>query len=684
VTLKSANLIVATNSVVAMLLALYIGLSIDLPRPYWSVLTVYVVSQPLSGALRSKGLYRVLGTIVGGIAAVLIVPTFVNSPEVFTLVMALWAGLCLFVSLLDRTPRAYAFMLSGYTAAIIGFPSVADPSAIFPTAVARVEEISLGIVCATVVHSVFFPRDVSAFLGDRVDAYLRDAATTASEALQRSRESLQRRFRHTLAERVTELKLLSTHLPFDTVSHRARVNGVRALQDRLAILLPLLTAVEDRLAALRATSASTPAFDQLVADIAAWSRTPSRAAAEALRARCEALAPRIGAERGAEPAEWGALLRLSAALRLFELVGALQDAAELAAYIRNPGARPGAHLLQLLRPRQRAPLHSDPGLAALSGLALVGAVLLCCFAWIVTAWPEGSSAALFATIAASIFATQDDPAPALRSFLMFTAAAIPLSGLYVFGILPQVHGFVMLAAVLTPPFFLLGYLQADPRYAPKVTPFVMGFAGSLGLQETYSADFPSFAGSAFGQVAGVGITLIVIRLFRTFGVDWSVRRILRRGRKDLAGLSSSRLGADQAAWTSTMLDRVGLITAKLSLAEPSEASDVDSGLADLRVGLNVVDLRKARETLHRHPTLAFDRVLQGVSAHFDHLARSGRRTPPPLWLLTAIDRAFVELESAPAITARVRGFAALVGLRRNLFPGAAPSDRQPVALRTAS
>ena len=129
--LRPASLLFSINCLIATLLALYIAFSIGLPRPYWAMLTVYITSQPLTGALRSKAFYRVVGTVLGGIAAVVIVPTFVNAPALMALVIAAWVGLCLYVSLLDRTPRAYIFMLAGYTAAIIGFPSVGAPQAVF-------------------------------------------------------------------------------------------------------------------------------------------------------------------------------------------------------------------------------------------------------------------------------------------------------------------------------------------------------------------------------------------------------------------------------------------------------------------------------------------------------------------------------------------------------------------------
>ena len=91
---------------------------------------------------------------------VAIVPNLVDAPELTTLAIMLWVALCVFVSLLDRTPRSYMFVLSGYTAALIGFPSVLAPDTVFDTAVSRVEEITLGVVCAAIVHSLIFPKSV--------------------------------------------------------------------------------------------------------------------------------------------------------------------------------------------------------------------------------------------------------------------------------------------------------------------------------------------------------------------------------------------------------------------------------------------------------------------------------------------------------------------------------------------
>jgi uncharacterized membrane protein YccC len=149
-----SSVLFSLNCLAATLLALLIGFWLDLPRPYWAVLTIYIVSQPLTGSVRSKALFRVVGTFLGAAFAVLVVPPLVDAPVLLILAMAAWVGLCLTISLLDRTPRAYVVMLAGYTATLVAFPTVDHPDQIFDIAVSRVEEITLGILCATLTHSL--------------------------------------------------------------------------------------------------------------------------------------------------------------------------------------------------------------------------------------------------------------------------------------------------------------------------------------------------------------------------------------------------------------------------------------------------------------------------------------------------------------------------------------------------
>jgi hypothetical protein len=71
----------ALRTFAAAALALYISLVAGLTNPYWAVATVFIVANPLAGSATSKAVYRIIGTVVGGIATVVIVPNLVNEPE---------------------------------------------------------------------------------------------------------------------------------------------------------------------------------------------------------------------------------------------------------------------------------------------------------------------------------------------------------------------------------------------------------------------------------------------------------------------------------------------------------------------------------------------------------------------------------------------------------------------------
>ncbi|RZA17433.1 MAG: FUSC family protein, partial [Proteobacteria bacterium] len=108
----------------ASMIALYIAMLLQMPRPYWAMATVYIVSSPFVGPTSSKAVYRAVGTFTGAAAAVLFVPLFVQTPFLLATVIALWTGTLLYLSLHLRTANSYAFMLSGYTLPLIALPVV--------------------------------------------------------------------------------------------------------------------------------------------------------------------------------------------------------------------------------------------------------------------------------------------------------------------------------------------------------------------------------------------------------------------------------------------------------------------------------------------------------------------------------------------------------------------------------
>jgi uncharacterized membrane protein YccC len=651
----------SVNSFAAAMLALYIGFALGLPRPYWAMTTAYIVSQPLAGAVRSKAVYRVLGTLLGAAAAVAFVPALVNAPVLLTLALALWVGGCLTISLLDRTPRSYLLMLAGYTAAIIGFPSVNQPGAIFDVAVWRVVEIGLGIVCATLTHSLIFPRPVGAVLKDRLATWLGEADRWALDVLKgQDAEAIARDRRH-LAAAASEIQMLAVHLPFDTSRLRETTGVVRALHERMLLLIPLLSGLADRMDALR--EVRDDRVRAALNAVAAWIEGgASRDQGLDLIERLNDLAAR---RRGSA---WESLLIESLLVRLSETVRALAESHALMARLDNPDAPLSPGLDAAARAKGMRPMHADLPLALLSGGAAVIAIVLASATWILSGWGDGASAPIMAAVFCCFFAAMDDPVPAIKSFGLFTLASLPLSALYMFAILPAIDGFPMLLLVMAPPLLFIGLYIPDPKRMGAALAMLIGFCNALTLQETFSADFASFLNGNLAQFVGLLFAIMVTAGLRSMGVDVSARRLLVRTWRGLSRLARARQAPERAAFAAILVDRLGMLTPKL--AEAGERHDfvgVDA-LRDLRVGMNLVAVQTARSDLPPEGKSQLDAALDGVGDHFAALA-AGKADKPGDDLLTRIDAALRGLSIAPAASA-VQGVSGLVGLRRNLFPEA--------------
>ncbi|WP_163022237.1 FUSC family protein, partial [Pseudomonas viridiflava] len=175
----------------ASMLALYIALLMEMPRPYWAMATVYIVSSPFVGPTSSKALYRAAGTLAGAAASVLLVPMFVQTPFLLAVVVGLWTGTLLFLSLHLRTANSYALMLAGYTMPLISLPVVDNPQAVFEIAVSRTEEIFLGIICAAVVGAMFWPRRLAPVFQATTEKWFSDAASYSVRILLRTGDPLE-------------------------------------------------------------------------------------------------------------------------------------------------------------------------------------------------------------------------------------------------------------------------------------------------------------------------------------------------------------------------------------------------------------------------------------------------------------------------------------------------------------
>ncbi|MEH2479642.1 putative membrane protein YccC [Nitrobacteraceae bacterium AZCC 2146] len=661
---RHADIIFSLKTFAAAVMALLIALAMDLPRPYWALATVYIASQPLAGATRSKAFFRVAGTLIGAAASVALVPNLVNAPELLSLGIALWVGLCLYLSLLDRTPRGYMFMLAGYTVALIGFPSVSEPAAIFDTVLARSEEIILGILCASIVSTIVLPRGVGPAVASRVDSWLASARKLSQSVLAgHGADKATREQRLRLAADAVEIDTLSDHLAYDRTVDREAARWLRALRLRMLMLLPLLSSIGDRIDALGADVCATqPKLMSLVDDLSRWvaGDDTEREPPDQLRAAIAAQLPKLHAA-----SSWEQIMVVSLLMRMRELVDISQDCRVLNQAIAAGGRPPGAKLAFHPEAGVAPVRHVDHGMALWSAAGAVLAILLCCAFWIASGWVDGASAPMMAAVGCSFFATMDDPAVGLRGFAKWSLVSMIIVAAYLFAILPGITNIEMLLVVLAPAFLLFGFLIARPATFFIGMLLAANTASLMAIQSTYSADFSAFANSSIAFFVGTEISALTILLARSVGAEWSVRRLMRKGWTALALAAERRGNRDRAAFAGLMIYRIGLLAPRLAALPDSDLRNVDN-LRELRVGLNIVDLRRARHGMSPRSLRAMDAMLDELAADFR--SYEGGAMPPEL--LADIDHALAEAMTETGDEVRGDALIGLVEIRRGLFPEA--------------
>lgn len=664
----------SVKAYLASMLAIYISLSIGLERPYWAFLTSYIVAQPLAGAVVSKAMFRVVGTFVGAGMAVILVPNLVQTPELLVVGTGAWLALCVFVSLLDRTPRSYAFVLAGYTAVLIVLPSVDVPETIFTVASLRVQEITIGIVCSSFVHALVFPRSVSAFMLQRVSTILDDAERWSRDSLQAEPDAAIDKERQRLALDVTELHQLSIHLPYESTRIAPRIRTVRALQDQLSLIMPLGAAVTDRIAQLDGAKAIPAEVGDLLADVRNWfeqlnamSLAEREEAAVALQQRSRALEPEVRPD-----ASWNELILLSLLSRLSALIGAHRDCRILAEQLGTPSTRPvSPRAAELVEGRRGRELHVDVGGATRGAIGAFLTIVIGCALWIGSGWHEGATAVMLAGVFTALFAAAPDPLAPLRTFFTGTFVATLIGLLYGFVLLPRLDGFAEYALAMAPMLLMLGALMQSPRWAGIALPMLLGLGSPVLVSDQYVGGFASFVNGAFAQLVGILYAIVVIRLLNSTGTRAAIRRTVRAGWADIAERANLMSPPDVRAWINRMLDRIALLAPRLAMAGRSPGAPLYDALRDLRTGVAIGELRELRLDMPPSRQGPLTDVLQKVGEYYRGLDPD-RPAPADPILLEDIDIAMTAVLNDEDPQLSRAGALGLVSLRRNLFPTSAP------------
>ncbi|MBP5958192.1 FUSC family protein [Pseudomonas anatoliensis] len=597
----------------AAFLTLWLAMRLELPQPRTAMITVFIVMQPQSGQVFAKSFYRFLGTLAGSAMMVTLIALFAQNTELFLGSLVIWVGICSAGAARCRNFRAYGFVLAGYTAAMVGLPALAHPDGAFMAAVWRVLEISLGILCATVISAAILPQTASAAMRNALYQRFGVFALFVTDGLRgRSKtESFEATNVRFIAEAVG-LEGLRSVTVFEDPHMRRRNGRLSRLNSEFMGITTRFNALHQLLERLRGNgeehvvAAIRPGLQDLAEVLDSFSgralTSPDAARlATALATYKEGLPARVRSLRAtfqeSEPSDAEQLDFHTAYELLYRFVDDLHSYAQTHASLAD-------HRHERERWDEPFTPQTNWWAAAASGIRASFILIVLGSYWVATAWPSGATMTLIA--AATVGLSAATPNPKRMAFQMACGTFLgALIGFFeMFFIFPWIDGFPLLCVMLAPVIVLGSFLTSRPQYAGVGLGLLIFFStGSVPDNLTVYNPY-TFINDYIAMVIGMLVCAAAGAIILPPNSRWLWQRLEQDLREQVVYAISGKLKGLASSFESRTRDLLHQAYG-LAAGEPKVQKNLLRWMfVVLEVGHAIIELRKEQAILPVHPAYA--------------------------------------------------------------------------------
>ncbi|OOG48503.1 FUSC family protein [Rhodanobacter sp. C01] len=587
------------KSLLAIYLAAWLAMWLQLEQPSTTMITVSIVMHPHSGMVLAKSFYRAIGTLAGSLFGLALMSLFPQQRELFLLSLSLWVALCAGGATLYRNFMSYGFVLAGYTAAIVTLPAINNPLGVFDSAVMRVSEVLLGIVVAAVVSDLVWPERLRLLLRQSAQAqfnmfidFVRDSTAGHLPRAQMEHANL------ALARAAVRLEDMRASVIFEDPEVHARSTRMRLLNQRYMAAATSFQSLHHLINRLQRSGSPSVAdalirlYRPLAEALSPGLAQQHQSAVLASRlAECVAQLPaRVAVLRAPLMASLAQLEFDTGAVLLQRFATELRDFAVLEGSLREAKVRGSVEKVHFLRG------NDIPG--ALVGVLRTFLTMAALSAfWLASGWPFGASAMLLATIFSGLLAASPSPLSAATHTLLGYAAGMLAAFVVVYGLLPGSNDFVSLIGA-SAGFMLIGpYLSTRDTLPGVGAGYTLGFVYILALKNPMVYDPAHFLNDGIAQVAGLALAgAAFILVPSVIGTSWQRTRQFRRLREQAVLAATAPL--EGLAWRFESLVR-DLFQQVVTYTRPGSDESRNMlawALAVLESGRTMIELRQQLAT----------------------------------------------------------------------------------------
>ncbi|WP_158583461.1 FUSC family protein [Salinisphaera sp. Q1T1-3] len=554
------QILFALRLVVAVSTAIYIAMWLELGRPFWSGLEVALMMQLLPGNTVARAAARVGGTLVAGIAALIILGLFRQTPALMIVALACWVSACAFGLQLFRENLSHAFGVVGFiTGVIVMFTvSAMSTSTPFDVAQSRVAECCVAAVVVAVVNVLFstgatarryYARraEVLRDVGREMQAVIASAQATTTGCGGSAGDPHPRLAR--LAQSVLSLEALRPYVRWEHPGFAAFDRVAQRMDRDLLSLTSAFSALHVHIARHGMALDTTPLAE--LADAAehlatlavppavlkddfdrAHAALVAQADAERDRASPHAIDDRVVLGRALELAE-----RTRSVLIRHEILVSEDASRSAQAAPDRPGFSWPTNWPRVLR----------------NSLASLVAILMAGTFWL--HFHDQTMSIIMVALGgaiATLFSAGPSPIGSAANFAKGAIVATAASFVINFFWVPMATGFVSYLVLTTPVLFVAGLAMTQPSIALPARITVVVFELTLHTQNTARLDLPTFAQFALGVYGAVTVAMLAFALV----VERDPERQLRHQIRDLFRELTRGLHGSRVRFESRVYDRL--------------------------------------------------------------------------------------------------------------------------------
>ncbi|WP_313383900.1 FUSC family protein [Pantoea sp.] len=502
----------ALRNAIAMCLALSIAYALDLDEPYWAMTSAAVVGFPTVGGAISKSLGRIVGSLMGAGAALLIAGHTLNDPWLFTFFIAGWLAFCTGIANHYQNNVAYAFLLAGYTAAIIVFSSVdlTDATDLWNLTQARVCEVISGILCAGFMMMVLPSTSDGEALIDSLQKMHTRLLEHAGLLLQPAEMDNVRAAHEAVISQILTMNLLRIQAFWSHYRFRRQNNVLNYVLHQQLRLTSVLSSLRRML--LNWPDAPQPLYDTIEALMQ-----------ELASAQCDKyrLAQIL---RSITPAADGDYRQRAFCQRLRGFCWIYLDVSR---WIRLLARADADTRFQPPRVPSLA-RESDSAEAGWSALRTFCAIVTGCAFWIATQWSAGAAALTLTAIACVLYSSAPSPSGSVTLLLKTLLWLSLFSFVMKFGLMVQISQLWQFLLFLFPLLLTLQLFKLQQKQRAALWGQFIVFMGSfIAVTNPPVWDYADFLNDNIARVCGVMLAWLAFQLLRPSSDARRSRRHIR-------------------------------------------------------------------------------------------------------------------------------------------------------------